>query len=96
MALTACSQITERAAAASSETPAQFPEPEKDIREISGTRVNMRDGPGTIYPIIGKATIGQKVEVLSESGTGWLRLRVIAARNRSAGFRPRWSRKTNN
>lgn len=58
------------------ETPA-IPEPEKDIREISGTRVNMRDGPGTIYPIIGKATIGQKVEVLSESGTGWLRLRVL-------------------
>lgn len=53
------------------------PEPEKDIREISGTRVNMRDGPGTIYPIIGKAVIGQKVEVLSESGTGWLRLRVV-------------------
>jgi len=58
------------------EIPA-FPEPEKDIREISGTRVNMRDGPGTIYPIIGKAAIGQKVEVLSESGTGWLRLRVL-------------------
>lgn len=52
-------------------------EPEKDIREVSGTRVNMRDGPGTIYPIVGKATIGQKVEVLSESGTGWLRLRVL-------------------
>ncbi|WP_237215951.1 SH3 domain-containing protein [Ruegeria lacuscaerulensis] len=52
-------------------------EPEKDIREISGTRVNMRDGPGTIYPIIGKATIGQKVEILSDSGTGWLRLRVL-------------------
>lgn len=53
------------------------PEPQKDIREISGTRVNMRDGPGTIYPVIGKATIGQKVEILSESGTGWLRLRVL-------------------
>ncbi|WP_254445859.1 SH3 domain-containing protein [Ruegeria arenilitoris] len=55
------------------------PEPVRDIREITGTRVNMRDGPGTIYPIIGKATIGQQVEVLSESGTGWLRLRVLPA-----------------
>ncbi len=55
----------------------QVIEPEKDIREISGTRVNMRDGPGTIYPIIAKATIGQRVEVLSESGTGWLRLRLL-------------------
>ncbi|WP_234999046.1 SH3 domain-containing protein [Ruegeria sp. AU67] len=58
---------------------AAIPEPEKDIREISGTRVNMRDGPGTIYPIVGKAAIGQKVEVLSDSGTGWLRLRVLPA-----------------
>lgn len=57
--------------------PAAQPEPRKDIREISGTRVNMRDGPGTIYPIVGKARIGQKVEVLSDSGTGWLRLRVL-------------------
>ncbi len=56
-----------------------LPEPQKDIREISGTRVNMRDGPGTIYPVIGKATIGQQVEVLGESGTGWLRLRVLPA-----------------
>ncbi|KIC40024.1 ligand-binding protein SH3 [Ruegeria sp. ANG-R] len=55
----------------------QVVEPEKDIREISGTRVNMRDGPGTIYPIIAKATIGQRVEVLSDSGTGWLRLRLF-------------------
>ncbi len=52
-------------------------EPEKDIREISGTRVNLRDGPGTIYPIIAKVGIGQKVEILSDSGTGWLRLRVL-------------------
>ncbi|EEE36489.1 SH3, type 3 [Rhodobacteraceae bacterium KLH11] len=59
-------------------TPAsQEVEPEKDIREISGTRVNMRDGPGTIYPVIAKATIGQRVEVLGDSGTGWLRLRLF-------------------
>ena len=52
-------------------------EPAKDIREISGTRVNLRDGPGTIYPIIGKVQLGQKVEVLDDSGSGWLRLRVL-------------------
>ncbi|WP_254447406.1 SH3 domain-containing protein [Ruegeria sp. HKCCA5426] len=57
--------------------PSAYEEPQKDIREIWGTRVNMRDGPGTIYPVIGKASIGQKVEVLSDSGTGWLRLRVL-------------------
>ncbi|WP_377193261.1 SH3 domain-containing protein [Ruegeria meonggei] len=69
-------QVTEDVQEDIAETPT-VPEPVKDIREISGTRVNMRDGPGTIYPIVGKATIGQKVEVLSDSGTGWLRLRVL-------------------
>jgi len=58
-------------------TPTQVAPAPKDIREVSGTRVNMRDGPGTIYPIVGKARMGQRVEVLSDSGTGWLRLRVL-------------------
>lgn len=53
------------------------PEPEPDIREVTGTRVNMRDGPGTIYPVIQRLAIGQTVEVLGESGTGWLRLRIV-------------------
>jgi len=52
-------------------------EPPKDIRESAGTRVNMRDGPGTIYPVIAKVRLGQKVEVLDTSQTGWLRLRVL-------------------
>ena len=55
----------------------QVIESEKDIREISGARVNMRDGPDTIYPIIAKASIGQRVEVLGDSGIGWLRLRLF-------------------
>lgn len=46
-----------------------------DIREITGLRVNMRDGPGTIYPVIARLQLGEKVEVLGDSGTGWLRLR---------------------
>ncbi|MFA3919089.1 SH3 domain-containing protein [Ruegeria hyattellae] len=52
-------------------------EPDRDIREITGTRVNMRDGPGTIYPVITRLNIGHQVEVLDSSGTGWLRLRVL-------------------
>jgi len=51
--------------------------PPADIREITGTRVNMRDGPGTIYPVVTKLTIGHEVEVLGDSGTGWLRLRSL-------------------
>ncbi len=48
-----------------------------DIREVIGTRVNMRDGPGTIYPVIARLGIGNQVEVLDDSGTGWLRLRTL-------------------
>ena len=57
--------------------PAASSPPPADIREITGTRVNMRDGPGTIYPVITRLTIGHEVEVLGESGTGWLRLRTM-------------------
>lgn len=66
-----------------SDTPAPAPEyvePEPDLREVMGTRVNMRDGPGTIYPVVARLNIGHQVEVLSESGTGWLRLRVLPER----------------
>ncbi|MBT3140225.1 MULTISPECIES: SH3 domain-containing protein [Roseobacteraceae] len=62
-------------------TPApEYVEPKPDIREVMGTRVNMRDGPGTIYPVVARLNIGHQVEVLSESGTGWLRLRVLPER----------------
>lgn len=60
--------------------PAPIAEPARDLREVAGLRVNMRDGPGTIYPVIARLQIGDKVEVLSESGTGWLRLRTVDSR----------------
>ena len=56
--------------------PAVAETPQADLREVTGTRVNMRGGPGTIYPILQRLTLGNKVEVLSDSGTGWLRLRT--------------------
>ncbi|WP_299643454.1 SH3 domain-containing protein [uncultured Ruegeria sp.] len=74
--LTSLEQVTTDAELPTVELPAPV-EVTKDIREISGTRVNLRDGPGTIYPIIGKARIGQQVEVFGDSGSGWLRLRVL-------------------
>lgn len=54
-----------------------YERPAPDLREITGSRVNMRDGPGTLYPVINRLTLGHKVEVLDDSGTGWLRLRVL-------------------
>ncbi len=58
---------------------ASQPEP-RDLREISGTRVNMRDGPGTTFPVVARLRLGDQVEVLSDSGTGWLRLRTLPER----------------
>ncbi|MBI6629219.1 SH3 domain-containing protein [Pontibaca sp. S1109L] len=50
---------------------------EIDIRLVIGTNVNMRQGPGTSYPVIARMDLGDKVEVLSDPGNGWLRLRNL-------------------
>ncbi|MCV6584179.1 MAG: SH3 domain-containing protein [Marinibacterium sp.] len=62
------------------DTPAPVIEPsapERDIREITGSRVNMRAGPGTNYNVLARLTLGDKVEVLSVSDNGWVRLRPL-------------------
>ncbi|WP_407494982.1 SH3 domain-containing protein [Pseudooceanicola sp. MF1-13] len=47
-----------------------------DMRSVTGNRVNMRNGPGTNYSIVGRLARGDEVEVLSDPGNGWLKLRV--------------------
>lgn len=47
-----------------------------DFRVIDGNRVNVRGGPGTSYGIVDTLTRGQRVEVLDDTGTGWVRMRV--------------------
>lgn len=46
-----------------------------DIREIRASRVNMRQGPGTIYPVMARLLAGDEVLIIEDSGTGWLQLR---------------------
>ena len=62
-------------------TPATAPAtpapPPADIREITATRVNMRDGPGTTYPVLTRLSLGDEVEILEVLGNGWLRLRTL-------------------
>lgn len=48
----------------------------KDIRTVSGNRVNMRNGPGTDYSIVDRLSRGNEVEVIAAPGNGWLKLRV--------------------
>ncbi|MEP2532129.1 SH3 domain-containing protein [Shimia sp.] len=54
--------------------PAVLP---KDIRQVRGSRVNMRGGPGTGYGVLATLKRGQQVIVLREPGNGWAKLKVI-------------------
>ncbi|MEM9550836.1 MAG: SH3 domain-containing protein [Pseudomonadota bacterium] len=49
-------------------------EPAPDLRRITGSRVNMRNGPGTQYDVLARLTSGDEVIVLADPGTGWLKL----------------------
>ncbi|MFS4581234.1 SH3 domain-containing protein [Phaeobacter sp. C3_T13_0] len=65
-------------AAANTDIQAQeVSETETDIRTITATRVNMRSGPGTVYPILKRLTNGEEVSVFEDIGTGWLHLRTV-------------------
>jgi hypothetical protein len=49
----------------------------QDIREVAASRVNMRDGPGTGFPVVSKLSQGDQVMVLQDTGDGWLKLQVV-------------------
>lgn len=49
----------------------------KDIREVSAARVNMRTGPGRTFSVLTKLSNGEKVEILQDPGSGWVKLRVV-------------------
>lgn len=49
----------------------------KDMRVVNGSVVNMRSGPGTSFGVIGQLRRDAAVEVLSDSGTGWVKLRPV-------------------
>lgn len=57
---------------------AEPPARAEDIRVVSGSRVNMRSGPGTNYGVITVLVQGAETEVLEELDNGWVRLRVVA------------------
>lgn len=48
-----------------------------EIHEVTGSRVNMRQGPGTTYPVIGTLFYDDQVEVLDDLGNGWVQLRKV-------------------
>lgn len=50
---------------------------EPDFRRVTGNRVNMRNGPGTQYSIVGKLLRNDEVEVLRDPGGGWVKLQDL-------------------
>lgn len=48
-----------------------------DFRRVTGNRVNMRNGPGTQYSVVGKLLRDDEVEVLQDPGVGWVKLQVL-------------------
>ncbi|MEM9349690.1 MAG: SH3 domain-containing protein [Pseudomonadota bacterium] len=47
-----------------------------DLRSVSGSRVNMRNGPGTQYQVLAQLVRGDEAEVLQDPGAGWVKIRV--------------------
>ena len=47
-----------------------------DIRTVRASRVNMRQGPNTTYPILGRLLAGDEVEILRDQGAGWAMVKV--------------------
>ncbi|MCX7566798.1 SH3 domain-containing protein [Sulfitobacter sp. F26169L] len=52
-------------------------ETERDIRTVSGSRVNVRGGPSTDYGIVSKLTRGEAVQILEDNGDGWVRMKPV-------------------
>ncbi|WP_299412956.1 SH3 domain-containing protein [uncultured Sulfitobacter sp.] len=49
----------------------------RDIRTVSGNRVNVRGGPSTNYGIVSRLTRGEEVQILEDNGEGWVRMRPV-------------------
>lgn len=52
-----------------------------DLRVVVGSRVNLRDGPATSYGVVTQLLQGEFVEILDETGDGWVRLRAVDGNN---------------
>ena len=48
-----------------------------DIRIVKGSLVNMRSGPGTDYDVVDQLSQSTRVEVLTDTGNGWVELRPL-------------------
>ena len=49
----------------------------RDIRKVSGNRVNVRGGPSTNFGVVNKLTRGAEVRILEDNGNGWVRMQPV-------------------
>ncbi|MEM6760647.1 MAG: SH3 domain-containing protein [Pseudomonadota bacterium] len=47
------------------------------VRQVTGSAVNVRGGPGTEYSVVNRLVRGDEVEVLQDPGNGWIQLRPV-------------------
>jgi hypothetical protein len=50
----------------------------RDIRFVDGVSVNMRAGPGTEHSVVTQLDRNTQVEILQDTGSGWVQLRPLA------------------
>jgi hypothetical protein len=48
-----------------------------DYRTVTGSRVNLRLGPATTFAVVTQLLRGEEVEVLDDTGNGWVKLRAL-------------------
>ncbi|MEM6277385.1 MAG: SH3 domain-containing protein [Pseudomonadota bacterium] len=50
-----------------------------DLRSVTGSRVNMRNGPGTNFQVLTQLVRGDEAEVLQSPGDGWVKIRATGS-----------------
>ena len=70
-------RAAEARAAAQAAQAARAAEAQPDLRQVAGSWVNLRTGPGTSHGKITALPNGTEVEVLDIDSSGWARLRVV-------------------
>ena len=56
--------------------PEPAPAPERIIWFVTGSRVNVREGPSTNYAVMGKVTYGEAAEIVSDPDADWVKIRI--------------------
>jgi len=56
--------------------PEPAPEPEHLIWFVTGSRVNVREGPSTDYLVLGKVTYGEAAQIVSDPDADWVKIRI--------------------